>query len=144
MNRLMLFMALGSLLLLLPSCEEEELLAIENVFMYQYFNEKGYTNSEAYAMFKQLNTDETPQKKLNTAQVETLKEIIVNSKQKDLFPGKTGVDVLFFIITDAEGGENIILLSSNLLRDYTNSKDYWVNEKDTEKVRVLMNDLRNP
>tara|TARA_R110001592_G_scaffold237242_1_gene495996 strand:+ start:1778 stop:2203 length:426 start_codon:yes stop_codon:yes gene_type:complete len=105
-------------------------IIIKKITVYNYFEKQGFTSHSAYSKFSELETAKTPSTLLNNNQTNIFQTIIDRSKEKKIFPGKTGNLILFAKIEDYNGKIHKVLIIKNVIRNFTNKKDYWIKNND--------------
>lgn len=89
---------------------------IKEIWVYNYFTERGYTTASAYGEFRWLNENNIEKVKLSQRDVDTLCNIMSDAKVKKLFQTKMGQGVIFAeIITFDNQKLRTIICSPNLI-----------------------------
>lgn len=101
-------------------------IEIKEIIIYNYSNNQGYTTSSAYSKFLEIESSNLNRIYLSIDEVKMIQTIIYDSKVKKIFLGKTGNMVLFAKLLTKDNKEFKILFTPNLIRDFTNKKDYWI------------------
>ncbi|MDR1054415.1 MAG: hypothetical protein LBL90_00960 [Prevotellaceae bacterium] len=139
-------------------CAQQNKMKIEDIqeiWVYDYFNSKGYTQGAAQRKFQELENNKTAKIQLDPVFVDSLKSMLIYSaKHKKLPQGKYEQNLIFtqFILKDSSS-RNIIIGSGGVYDDYRTgfmsylfidnsdkkNKTIWVNKffcKLTDKINT--------
>jgi hypothetical protein len=103
-------------------CAQQNKMKIENIqeiWVYDYFNPKGYTRGEVYRKFQELENNKIAKIQLDPVFVDSLKSMLIYSaKHKKLLPSKCGQNLIFtqFILKD--NSSRYIIFGTNGVFDY--------------------------
>jgi hypothetical protein len=111
-------------------------LKIQEMWVYNYSETRGYTSGGAVRQFEILENKNDKQK-MNKEDLNSIQNIIFKSKVKKLFPSKTGTNLLFLQIIDTNHISANVIVNYGCIRDFTNRKDYWITDKNDQEWLAL-------
>ncbi|MDR0763622.1 MAG: hypothetical protein LBF01_03910 [Bacteroidales bacterium] len=142
-----LFLITLIMLVIFNGCAEQNKMKIEDivdVWIYDYFDTKGYTVGEVYRKFRMLEDSKTSKIQLNFTFVDSLKNMLMYSaKCKRLLPSKCGTKLIFtqFVMKDGSS-RNIIINSVGVVDYFTGYMIYFFTDSSDKKDKTLwMNDF---
>jgi len=106
---------------------------IKEIWIYDYFEERGFTTGGAYSHFEDMKETNTSKFKLEKEDMDSLICILSKAKVKKLFPGKTGTFILFAEFVYIDNSVSKVTIQTNSLRNYTLNKDYWIKDFEHQK-----------
>jgi len=116
------------------SCQEKtDFFAIKEVWIYYYFDVKGYTTASASGQLKRLSESAVSKLKMEQSDVDSLSYFISKSQIKKIMPRKTGQNILFAEIITEDDKKLKIIICHSLITDFTNEKDYFIKDKEYQK-----------
>lgn len=123
---------------LFKTCTMEAQINIEDVSIYNYFPERGFTTAGLSTELKALKERQVERFALAAGDVDVIEKIMSNSKVKKHTQTKTGGGAFFGIIQKKSEAIDVIIFS-NLIIDMTNYVNYWViDEKDQSFLTELL------
>jgi hypothetical protein len=112
---------------------------IKEIWVYDYFNPRGYTTAGAYSQFKEFDENNIFKFKLDQLDVDTLICIMSKAKAKKIFQTKMGGNLLFAEIITEKNIKLRTIICFNLISTGAMT-DYWIKD---EKHQKWLSDFRN-
>lgn len=127
----------------MPQKEKEQmqiLNAVAEIKIYNFFEDRGFTNGNAYSYFDKMSKMKISKSRIEDSDMNLLLEINSKAKVKNLFPGKVGQEILFTEFVYTDNSVSKIIIQTNLIRDFTNHIDYWIEDIQHQQLISQLKD----
>jgi hypothetical protein len=153
-----LFLNTLIILITFNGCAQQDKMKIEDIkeiWVYDYFNPRGYTTAGVAHKFQDLENNQTAKIQLDSTFVESLKNMLFYSSAiRKTFQEKTGQNLIFAQFVMKDGGVRKIIINSIGIVDYfagniayffidnsdKNNKTLWLNNY-YGKIKDEINDI---
>lgn len=120
------------IILTIISCSQSKNIIVSKqvaeINIYNFFEDRGFTNGDAYSYFDKMSKMKINKSRIEDSDMNLLLEIISKARVKNLFPGKVGQKILFTEFVYTDNSVSKIIIQTNLIRDFTNHIDYWIED----------------
>ncbi len=110
------------------------------VAIYEYWPKQGYTTAGLYSAINDIKRDSLTKTYLNDSNVVLLKTLISNSQKRRLIQAKCGLGPIFAVLENES--ETNVVLYRNVIIDFSHGCEFWVNDKDSLKMRSIISAIR--
>jgi len=120
----------------LNACAQQNNMKLEDIkeiWVYDYFHQRGYTTAGAYGQIIRLEEQNTPKFKLEQNDVDSLCRIMQEASTGKLFHTKWGVNILFAEIILKDGQKSMAFIGRYAISVDIVKKNYWVKDENSQK-----------
>ena len=125
----------------------QEVEEIEMLYVFDYFQIKGYTTAGAYTHFDDMIKQNVAKIEAKQEDCKQLNHILKSIKSKKHFQTKFGIENVFIEIKTEKSVIRAVIgfgSSSMVVTDLTNYKEYWIKDMEQQKwLTEFINKIKN-
>lgn len=127
------------------SCAKtQEVEEIKMLYVFDYFQTKGYTTATAFTQFDVLIKQNVVKIQAEQKDCNHLNYILKSIKSKKHTQTKLGIDNVFIELKTEKDTIKAVICSSELVLDLSNYKEYWIKDKEQQKwLTEFINKIKN-
>lgn len=133
------------LLMITTLCAKtQEVEEIKMLYVFDYFQTKGYTTATAFTQFDDLIKQNVVKIQAEQKNCNHLNYILKSIRSKKHTQTKLGIDNVFIELKTEKDTIKAVICSSELVLDLSNYKEYWIKDKEQQKwLTEFINKIKN-